>query len=81
MASGKVSILDKVVSLGGSTAFNLVRSGGLKKEAARRAKNYRGQEKRLATGKAKVLDVLKAYGTVNVYSLVGAARKKTDHEL
>jgi hypothetical protein len=80
VASGKGSLVDKAVTLGGSTAFNLARSRGLKNEAARRAKNYRGQIERLSTGKAKVTDILKAYGTVSVYSLAAAANKKTDYE-
>lgn len=81
VAAGKGSVRDKVVSLGGSSLHNLAVNRGLKNESRRRAANYRAQEKRLATGKAKALDVLKAYGTVSVYGLAGAANKKTDHEL
>jgi hypothetical protein len=79
VASGKGSLADKVVSLGGSSLHNLAVQRGLKNEAARRAANYRGQIERLSTGKAKVSDILKAYGTVSLASLAAAANKKTDY--
>lgn len=81
VASGKGSLGDKVVTLAGSSTARLVTSGGLKKEAARRAKNKRAEIERLATGKAKVTDILKSYGTVSALDLAVAARKKSDFEL
>lgn len=93
VASGKGSFRDKAVTVGGTSAYRAVKArGSLKKEAARRAENLRGQEKRLATGKAKTMDLLKAYGTTTVIGLstygvstaaqLGrAANKETDHEL
>ena len=77
VASGKGSLTDKVVTIGGSTAANLAMRG-LKGEAARRAKNERAQIERLSTGKAKVSDLLKAYGTASIYSVVGSANTRTD---
>uniref|UniRef100_A0AAU7GX65 Uncharacterized protein n=1 Tax=Streptomyces phage Scarif TaxID=3158858 RepID=A0AAU7GX65_9CAUD len=81
VAAGKGSLVDKAVTLGGSSALRLGMSGGLKNEAARRAKNKRAEIKRLATGKAKVTDILKAYGTVSAADLGRAAIKKTDFEV
>lgn len=93
VADGKGSLRDKAVSLAGTSVYGAVKSrGSLKKEAARRAKNLRGQERRLATGKAKTSDLIKAYGTTTVVglstygvstaaSLARAHNKKTDHEL
>lgn len=93
VASGKGSVRDKAVTIGGTSIYGAVKShGSLKKEAARRAESLRGQERRLATGKAKTLDVLKAYGSTTVAglstygvataaSLGRAANEKTDHEL
>jgi hypothetical protein len=93
VASGEGSFRDKATTLAGTSVYGAVKSrGSLKKEAARRAKNLRSQEKRLATGKAKTMDLLKAYGTFTVVglntfgvssaaSLGRAADKKTDHEL
>lgn len=78
VAAGKGSLRDKAVTLGGSSLYNLARSGGLKNEAARRARNERAQIERLSTGKAKATDILRAYGTVSVYSLVGSMNKRTD---
>lgn len=74
VASGKGSLLDKAVTLGGSNTVRLVTSRGFKNEAARRGENKRAQIERLATGKATVLDVMKAYGTVSVTSLARATR-------
>lgn len=79
VAAGKGSLTDKAVTLGGSSLYNLARRG-LKGEAARRGRNERAQIERLATGKAKATDILRAYGTVSVYSLVGSMNKKTDFE-
>ncbi|AOZ64875.1 hypothetical protein SEA_FRODOSWAGGINS_9 [Streptomyces phage FrodoSwaggins] len=81
VADGTATKMEKFATAMNSTAANLVRSGGLKKEAARRAKNLRGQEERLATGKAKTSDILKAYGTISISSLALAAHKKSDHKL
>ena len=78
VAAGKGSLTDKVVTLGGSSAARLITSGGLKKEAARRAADKRAQIERLSTGKAKASDVLRAYGTVSVASLVGSMFKGND---
>src|SRR5687768_6068812 len=81
VADGTATKMEKFATAMNSTAANLVRSGGLKNEAARRAKKLRDQEKRLATGKAKTSDILKAYGTVSLSSLALAAHKKSDHKL
>ncbi len=92
VASGKGTLRDKAVTLGGMTPYGAIKSrGSLKKDAARRAKNLRAQEKRLATGKAKTADLLKAYGTfaigavytpvVPAVQLTRAARKSSDHDL
>jgi hypothetical protein len=81
VASGKGSLVDKAITLGGSSTARLVTSGGLKKEAARRAADKRAQIERLGTGKAKVTDVLRAYGTVSVMDLAKAAHKKSDFEI
>ena len=93
VASGNGSIRDKAVTIGGTTLYGAVKSRvSLKEDAARRAKNLRGQERRLATGKAKTLDILKAYGSTTVAglstygvatvaSLGRAANEKSDHEL
>jgi len=78
VASGKSSLMDKAVTLGGSSAIRLATSGGLKKEAARRARDKRAQIERLSTGKAKVTDILRAYGTVSTLELALAAHKKSD---
>jgi hypothetical protein len=78
VASGKSSLLDKTVTLGGSSAVRLVASGGLKNEAARRAANKRAQIERLSIGKAKVSDILKAYGTTNVLELGLSIHTKSD---
>lgn len=79
VAAGKGSLRDKAVTLGGSSVYNLA-ARGLKGEAARRGRNERAQIERLATGKAKATDILKAYGTTSVYSVVGSTRKKSDFE-
>lgn len=81
VAEGKGSLLDKTITLGGSSTARLVTSGGLRNEAARRATNKRSEIKRLADGKAKVTDILKAYGTVSTTDLARAANKKTDFEV
>lgn len=93
VASGKGTLRDKAVTIAGTSAYGAVKSrGSLKREAARRAENLRGQERRLATGKAKTMDLLKAYGAFTVAglntsgvsaaaSLGRTANKKTDHEL
>jgi len=80
VAKGKGTVADKLVTFAGSSARNIKRSGGFRQEAARRAQNLRAQEERLATGKAKVTDILKAYGTVSSGSLIRSAFKKSDHE-
>lgn len=93
VASGKGSVRDKATTIAGTTVYGAVKSrGSLKKDAARRAENLRGQERRLATGKTKTTDLLKAYGSTTIVglgtygvsaaaSLSRAANKKTDHEL
>jgi hypothetical protein len=93
VAAGKGSFRDKATTVAGTSVYGAVKSrGSLRDEAARRAKNLRGQERRLATGKAKATDLLKAYGSTTVAglstygvsaaaSLGRAANKKTDHEL
>lgn len=93
VASDRGSVRDKVVTIGGTSVYGAVKSqGSLKKEAARRAQNLRDQERRLAAGKTKTLDILKAYGTLTVaglstygvstaVSLGRAANEKTDHAL
>lgn len=93
VAKGKGSTRDKAVTVGGSTIYGVAKTRGrLKEDAARRAKNLRAQERRLATGKAQVSDVIKAYGSTAVaglstygvatgVSLGRAANEKTDHEL
>lgn len=79
VTAGKGSLADKVVSLGDSSIVGLARFGR-KKEAARRAAVHRAEIERLATGKATVRDILRAYGSANVFNLVAAANKKTDFE-
>jgi hypothetical protein len=93
VSTGKGTARDKIVTIAGTNAYGAIKSrGSLKKEATRRAENLRGQERRLATGKAKALDIIKAYGSTTVAglstygvataaSLSRAANEKTDHEL
>jgi len=81
IAKGEGTKLQKTVAALNTPFSKLVQKDGVKKHAADRAKALRDEEERLATGKAKVSDILKAYGSANVYSLVGAANKRTDHEL
>lgn len=81
VASGNASVVDHIITFNGSSARNLKKSGGYKKEAARRAANKRAEIERLATGKAKALDILKAYGTVTSTSLARSLHKKSDFEL
>lgn len=78
VAAGNGSLVDKAVTLGGSSVAKLVTSGGLKKEAARRAVNKRAQIERLSTGKSKAADILRAYGTVNFASVLRSMSKKSD---
>jgi hypothetical protein len=78
VAAGKGSLVDKAITLSGSSVRNMQKSGGFRKEAARRAADKRAQIERLSTGKAKTSDILRAYGTVSVSSLVGSAFKKND---
>lgn len=73
VAKGKGTALDKVAAVGHTPTLrtgNLLRKGGLANEAARKSKDLKAQSRRLATGKAKVSDVLKAYGTVSLTSVV-----------
>jgi hypothetical protein len=81
VAAGKGSLRDHLVTFGGSSAANMIRSGGYKKEAARRGANKRAEIQRLASGKTRVTDVLKAYGTVRAVDLGRAAHKKSDFEI
>lgn len=74
VASGKGSALDKVHALAGSSALRLVKSGGLKNESARRSESLKAHSERLATGHAKVSDILAAYGTVSLLSLVRSVK-------
>lgn len=81
VAAGKGSLVDKAVTLGGSSVANLVVNRGLKGEAARRAADKRGQIERLATGKAKATDIIRAYGTISVSSLALSGHKKSDFDI
>lgn len=78
VASGKSSLLDKAVTLGGSSTARLITSGGLKKEAARRAASKRAQIERLSTGKSKATDILRAYGTTSLLEIGLSMHKKSD---
>ncbi|WPJ30704.1 hypothetical protein [Streptomyces phage Psst2] len=81
IARGEGTKLQKVSATLNTPFKKLLVKDGVKEHAAERAKDLRGQEQRLATGKARTSDVLKAYGTVSVSSLVLAAHKKSDHKL
>lgn len=81
IARGEGNKLQKTAAAINTPFVKLLTKDGVRQHAADRAKNLRGQEERLATGKAKVSDVLKAYGTVRISSLALAAHKKSDHKL
>lgn len=74
VASGQGSLRDLGVTALGMSNYQIARAGGFKKAAARKSENLKGQHERLATGKAKVTDVLKAYGTVSTLDLARALR-------
>lgn len=74
VASGKGSVLDKAKTLSGASAHRLITSRGLKNEAARKSADLKEQKQRLATGHAKIADILKAYGTVSVVDLARSTR-------
>jgi hypothetical protein len=79
VASGTGSLRDKAVTLAGTTTYGLVKSrGGLKKDAARRAANKRAQIERLSTGKSKVTDLLRAYGTTSYLKIARSTHTKSD---
>lgn len=81
IARGEGTKLQKTVATLNTPFRKLLVEGGVREHAANKAKDYRAQERRLATGKAKVSDVLKAYGTTSISSLALAAHKKSDHRL
>jgi hypothetical protein len=80
VASGNGSLRDKIGAASTSSVYGLAKRG-LKGNSAHRAEKIRAAEKRLATGKAKVGDILNAYGSANLITLALAAHKKSDHEL
>ena len=81
IAKGEGTKLQKTVATLNTPFRKLLVKDGVRQHADDLAKNFRGQERRLATGKAKASDVLKAYGTVSISSLALAAHKKSDHRL
>jgi hypothetical protein len=70
VAKGGGSLRDKAVALNSAKLTKVVRKGGLKSEAARNSADLKAQKQRLATGKATMSDVLKAYGSVSVIDVV-----------
>ncbi|ASU04006.1 hypothetical protein SEA_MAYA_10 [Streptomyces phage Maya] len=81
IARGEGTKMQKISATLNTPFKKLLVKDGVKQHAAERAKDLRGQERRLATGKAKTSDILKAYGTVSISSLALAAHKKSDHKL
>lgn len=81
LARGEGTTLQKTLATLNTPMKKLLVKDGVRKHAAERAKDLRGQEERLATGKAKTSDVLKAYGGIRISSLILAANKKSDHKL
>lgn len=74
VASGQGSLRDVGVTALGMSAYQVARAGGFKKAADRKSTSLKGQHERLATGQAKVTDVLKAYGTVSALDLARALK-------
>jgi hypothetical protein len=74
VAGGRGSTLDKVRVAGSSSVGRLVKSGGLKSEAARQSADLKAQRARLVAGKATMSDVLKAYGSVSVIDVLRSTR-------
>lgn len=74
VAKGGGSVRDKVVALNSAKLTKVVRRGGLRSEAARNSKDLKAQRERLATGKATMKDVLKAYGSVSVVDVIRSTR-------
>lgn len=74
VAGGHGSKLDKVRVAGSSSVGNLIKSGGVKKEAARQSADLKAQRARLVAGKATMGDMLKAYGSVSLLDIARSTR-------
>lgn len=68
-AGGARRIIDTASAVSNYRVNDLVKGRGLHRAAARRADVLDAERKRLATGKAKTTDVLKAYGQVAATAL------------
>jgi hypothetical protein len=75
VANGTASLHSKAVVLASSTPYHLIKSGGLKKEAARQSRSLKAHSERLATGHATARDLIVAYGTSNLISVARTLKK------
>lgn len=73
VAAGKGKLGDKHYALTRTSAVGAARRG-LKKQSAIEAQKARSEIERLATGKAKISDVLRAYGSANVTDVIRSRR-------
>ena len=79
VASGTGTFRQKAVTAAGLSAQEIGRAGGfrkgtLKRAAANKSSDLKAQSERLASGKAKASDILKAYGTVTLTDIARSTR-------
>jgi hypothetical protein len=79
VAAGNGKLLDRHYARMTNSIPGMIKNG-VKGQSAIEAKKARSEIERLATGKAKAGDILRAYGSANILSLARAANKKSDYE-
>jgi hypothetical protein len=79
VAAGKGTLVEKHFALSTNSKTGMVRRG-LKAQSAISAKNARDEIERLSTGKAKVKDILRAYGSANVHDIIRSRRNDNNFE-
>ncbi len=70
VAKGEGSLRDKVVAVGGAKAPKLLARNGLANEAARQSAELKAHSERLSTGHATAKDILQAYGSTSILSII-----------
>jgi hypothetical protein len=70
VVSGKASVREHVVTYSGQSAAGVVKAGGYKKAVAAKSARLKAEQKRLETGHAKVLDLVRTYGTTSVAKVI-----------